>query len=788
MLKSILERFPLILIFTSYMIGIILDKYCAITLGYWWVILFVIFFIELSLPERFKSFLTVMLILLLLGGMNHSKKVEIPQNHLSNIIVDDKPDSIRAMVEQSERRSNGSLKVRLKKLQVKREKWLPYKGKLLLTVKDSDKNFMYGDLVEFRAKIYQPAEKRNPGEFDYKKYLLNHGIYAVAYLKQVDIPTIVGKAGFPVRRFANKVKVKIQELIDRSMTGEQNAILKALIVGVRGEISDETRQAFVDSGIIHVLAVSGLHVGYVTLVFLVIFGFFRFPRKIKMILTIIVLCFYALMVDLRPSVTRAVIMASLVLISQGWEKRVNIYNTLAAAALIQTIIDPLQIFDMGFQLSFIAVFSIVYIYKRIEKLLPERFNPDLIQNVILKRGIQLFLVSLSALLGTLPITVFYFYRVPLISLIANLFVIPLVGLIGALGFAQVILGFIWGGINLAYGEVQMILIGVLRWMIKIASQFPFAYLQVAGISTIGLFIWYALLFGVLNFDKNRVRIATIVGVLLLMNIWVWGKVVEKHELQITFFNVGQGDAALVEFPSGKKMLVDTGDRTFRRDYGKLVIAPYLKRNCISHVDIMALSHPHNDHIGGAPYLLRNFSFGEIWETDLKARSGTYHRIHFLADSLGIPIRKLYAGDYLAVDKFTKIYVVHPSPSFLATKPKGYNDYSTTFKLTHDDIDVLFTGDVEDIAENYIALWGDFLASEVLKVPHHGSRTSSTFPFIKYVQPEYALISVGQRNKFNHPSMVTITKYDSLKTKIHRTDLNGAFVIKSDGKRVKICSW
>ncbi|MCK4689748.1 MAG: hypothetical protein KAT41_05575, partial [Candidatus Marinimicrobia bacterium] len=120
MLKSILERFPLVLIFASYMMGIILDKYCVITLGYWWVILFVIFFIELSLPERFKSFLTVMLILLLLGGMNHSKKVEIPQKHLSNIIVDDKPDSIRAMVEQSERRSNGSLKVRLKKLQVKR--------------------------------------------------------------------------------------------------------------------------------------------------------------------------------------------------------------------------------------------------------------------------------------------------------------------------------------------------------------------------------------------------------------------------------------------------------------------------------------------------------------------------------------------------------------------------------------------------------------------------------------------------------------------------------------------
>jgi len=788
MIKNVLERFPLVLIFVSYMIGIMLDKYCVIQFLYWWVILIIIFFIEVSLPERFKSFLNIALLLIILGGMNHSKRVEIPQNHLSNVVVDDKPDSIRAMVEQSEQRSDGSLKIKIKRLQVKRGKWLSCKGKLLLTVKDSDKNFMYGDLVKFKARVYRPSGRRNPGEFDYKKYLSNHGIYDIAYLKRDDAPTIIGTSGFPIRRFANIVKIKIQELIDQSMTGEQNAILKALIVGVRGEISDETQQAFVDSGIIHVLAVSGLHVGYVTLVFLVIFGLLRFPRRIKMVFTVLALIFYALIVDLRPSVTRAVIMASLVLISQGWEKRVNIYNTLAAAALIQTIIDPLQIFDMGFQLSFTAVFSIVYIYGRLINLLPERFNPAQIQNFILKRATQLFLVSLSALLGTLPITVFYFYRIPLISLIANLFAIPLVGLIGALGFAQVILGFIWNGINLAFGEVQMILIGLLRGMIKVASQFPFAYLNVAGISIIGLFIWYVVLFGILNSDKKRVRAVTIVGVLVLMNVWIWGKVLEKPELRITFFDVGQGDAALVEFPSGKKMLVDTGDKTYRRDYGKLVIAPYFKRNRIDHVDIMELSHPHNDHIGGAPYLLRNFSFGEIWETDLKAHSRAYRQIHFLADSLGIPIKKLYAGDYFAIDRFTKIYVVHPSPSFLATKPKGYNDYSTTFKLTHGDIDVLFTGDVEDIAENYIDQWGDFLASEVLKVPHHGSITSSTLPFIEYVHPEYVLISVGQRNKFNHPSMVTIAKYDSLKVKIHRTDLSGAFVIKSDGKRVRVCSW
>lgn len=788
MLKYLLERVPLAFIFIAYAGGIVASHFCSVDFLIWFVTLLVIFVLELLLPDRFKSIITVCLLLFFLGGMNHSRRTEISPPHLNQVKVDSEADSIKGMVLQSEKRSNGSLKLILKHVEVKEDLWVHYKGKFLLTIKQPERNFIHGDLITFSAKIYKPRGKRNPGEFDYEKYLHNHGVYALGYLDKGQQPHIYGTSGFFVRRAANIVKIKIQDLIDQSVSGQQNAILKALIVGVRGEISDEVQQAFVDSGVIHVLAVSGLHVGYVTLVFLVIFGFLRLPRKVQVSLTIVALWFYAIMVDLKPSVTRAVIMASLVLIGQAWERRGNIYNTLSAAALIQTFINPVQIFDIGFQLSFVAVFSIIYIYKRLEHFLPVKLTPSFIENTLLKRVVQLFLVSASALLGTLPITVYYFHRIPLISVLANIVVVPLIGLVGALGFAQVILGFIWSGINIAYGEVQMVLIGALRLLVNITSKIPFANITVAEISVSSLIIWYAILFGILNFDKKSVRRLTIYGILILMNLWIWGNVLRKPELHVTFFDVGQGDAALVEFPGGKKMIVDTGDHTFYRDYGKLVIAPYLERKCIDYIDILALSHPHNDHIGGAPYLLRNVSFGEIWETDLPARSKSYYAIRHIADSLQIPIKKLYSGDFFVIDCLTKIYVIHPSRSFIERKPKGYNDYSTVFKLNHGEVDFLFTGDIEELAEDYVALWGNFINSEVLKVPHHGSITSSSFPFLGYVNPKYSVISVGERNKFNHPSLVTIAKYDSLDVETFRTDKNGAVVMVSDGKKIHIRSF
>lgn len=788
MFKNMFERAPLAFIGLAYLGGIILNHVMQFGLFVWFVLLLSVFLVSIALPAKSRSFIAVGLLCLLLGGMNYASRTEITANHLTQFDFSDEPDSISAIVEQSEIKSSGAQKVRLVQVHIQHPEWKRYDGKLILTIKNLPANLKYGDLVRFVSRLSQPAIPRNPGEFDYRRYLANHHIFATAYLESGSMLTITHNEGFSLRQTANIARIKVEKLIDRSMTGEPNAILKALIVGVRGEVSDETVQAFVDTGVIHVLAVSGLHVGYVTLVILLILGFLRIPKKPKMVIAICGLAFYALMVDLRPSVNRAVIMAVLVLIAQGWEKRVNVYNTIAAAALIQTLIDPLQLFDMGFQLSFMAVLSIVYIYKRLDFFLPPKLKPSGIKSRFLRGVWQLFLVSVSALVGTLPITIYYFQRIPLISMLANLAVVPLVGLIGALGFGQVILGFLWQGFNITFGEIQMLLIGLLLKIVGFSARVPLASISVSAISVGWLYGGYLMLIMMLNLDKIQVRKMALYSILIGLNIWIWSAVIAKPILQITYLDVGQGDAILVRFPDRKTLLIDTGDRTFRRDYGEFVIAPFLRRKGIRRIDYLALSHPHNDHIGGAPYLIRNFRVGEIWESEVTASSRIYREIHTLADSMQIPIKRLFAGDCIQLAESLNIFILHPSKIFLASHPPGFNDYSNVLKLSYRRTDFLFCGDIEEFSEQYLLLWRNELKSDVLKVPHHGSITSSSQLFIELVDLAIAVVSVGKNNKFRHPSATTIARFESLGSYIHRTDLARALIVESDGRNCYLKPW
>jgi len=367
-------------------------------------------------------------------------------------------------------------------------------------------------------------------------------------------------------------------------------------------------------------------------------------------------------------------------------------------------------------------------------------------------------------------------------------VIPLISIIGALGFTQIILGFCWQGFNVVYGEVETLLIGFMQRIIQSISQIPFAYIQVAQISLPILILLYVLILALLNFNNRKVQKVTIIGLLIAANIYIWSAIAGSSQMMITFLDVGQGDAALVELPSKKTILIDAADRNYRRDYGKLVVCPYLERRGIRKIDVLILSHPHNDHIGGAPYILRHLNVGQIWESGIIARSRVYREIHHLADSLEIPIITPESGDIASLSNEIKLLFLHPSERFLERHKRNYNNGSLVCKLCYNDVSVLFTGDAEKESEKYLCLWNDELKSTILKVPHHGSKTSSMSSYVNLIDPEIAIISVGNRNKYNHPSASTLERYKSMRTRLYRTDINHAVQITTNGKIVKVNNW
>lgn len=787
MLYTLLKRAPLAFVISWYLTGIICSRCIGLPVEFWWLVCVATLAMGLLWRKSDRCVIVTVLLLVSLGGLNHSFRVRRTANHITHYVTGAE-HRYKVVVESVERDADHRQKIISKRVVFDETLGISCRGKILIRLKDSDRYYFYGDSLEFQAVLRRPSSRRNPGEFDYRRYLTNHHIYALAYLDEEDVRVSVPQDRFLLRRWANFIKYHIRGLIRSSMSGEPAAILQALLVGLRGEISDETEQAFIDSGAIHVLAVSGLHVGYISLAIWVITGFLRLPLKPRVIATVIVLAMYVLVVDVKPSVLRAVIMASLVLISKGWERQINVYNSLAAAAFIQTLIDPLQLFDMGFQLSFMAVFSIVYIYRRFDQLLPETFKKRVYAYAWLRYIFQMFLVSLAALLGTLPITVFYFQRIPIISMISNLVIIPLVGVIGALGFAQVILGTVWSWFNIAYGEVEGVLITVLQKIVAFFSNIPGAYFSVAQISLGMLFLLYGFIFALLNADKIRVRKALVFGLLIVGNVWVWKAVLIRPPLTVTFLDVGQGDAALIRLPDRRAILIDAGDRTYRRDYGELVVVPFLKRTGIRKLDVLMLTHPHSDHIGGAPAVIRNIRVEQIWESGIAAGSRIYREIHHLADSLKIPVTDVYSGTMVSIAKNLNLYFLHPSERFLQLHQRNFNDASLVCKLVHGDVSMLLTGDAEKESEKYLIYWADFLRSTVIKVPHHGSSTSSTLPYLEQIKPDYAVISVGENNKFRHPAQITLDNYCRIGTMVFRTDLDHAVQMCSNGKIVKVIDW
>jgi len=585
-------------------------------------------------------------------------------------------------------------------------------------------------------------------------------------------------------KFFSPLSERIETIFDKTMDNPDNlALIKGLILGKRELLPWRIQETFKNTGTFHILAISGLHIGLLGFIFFLFFRLLRLPHKFSVLLTILCISVYALTVlsnGFRPSVVRATLMVILFLVGSILERERNILNILSFAALVLLIFNPLMLFQPGFQLSFLAVLSLIFFPPKISIWI-RRIFPRLNERLA---GFMAGLIAVQ--LGLMPLLVFHFNILSPVAIPANFFVIPLLGLILKVSFCAVLFGLIYLPLANIFNAVNGVLLDILRWTVSFLNRLPFSSFGFNTPSLLTILGYYGLIF-VAFFHKefrklkiNKRKILLIV--LVLLTLFVWIQVVKPRPdiLQVNFVDVGQGDAIFIQFPRGGNLLIDGGKIKDARKKLK----PYLWRKGIRKIDVLVLTHPDADHVGGLVPILKGFRVGMVLEPGLVHTSSLYQEFLELIDSKEIPYDLIAQGDEIKGFYQTKIKVLHPSPPLL-TERHRFNDNSVVLLIQYGDIKFLFTADILERGEKRVMERNADLKAEILKVPHHGGRSSAYRDFIESVDPEIAVICCGENNPYGHPHPETLKLYNDLDIKIYRTDLDGTIVVRTNGRDIRV---
>ncbi|MFA5403964.1 MAG: DNA internalization-related competence protein ComEC/Rec2 [Ignavibacteria bacterium] len=646
-----------------------------------------------------------------------------------------------------------------------------------------------GDRVLMYGKLSEPFEERNPGEFDYKRYLRLHDIYKTFTVTGYDNIEIINRdnLGFTSQYIIYPAKKFASDNIDKYIGGDEGAFLKGLVTGERADISKKIKEDFIKTGVMHIIAVSGLNVAYIILGLTLILSLFRIPRTPKVIIIIIILIFYCFFTGAPASIIRATVMGSLILISGVMQRKTNFYNIIGISVLIILIYDSKQLFDPGFILSFSAVLSMVIFYEKFDEILLQKILKTKIK---FKKSIYLvtsiIFISFAAQLGTLPITSHYFEKISFVSLIANAIVVPISNLSLAIGFFQIIAGIFSGFLSSVIADVNFILLKFQLLIINYFASFKFGYTSFYGFNTINTIGYFVILFLIFTFKKENLKLKILllsisIVILIILNLDF------RNNLRITFLYAGQGDCTLLETPDGSNILIDCGMKDFKYNSGESNIVPFLKRKGINKIDLLILTHSHYDHIGGIEYVLNNFDVKKIIHNGTKENNSLIRNMENLIISNKIPRDRFYSGDYIQGYGNLMLFFLNPEKG--DSLQSNEHTKSIVLKLKYENTEVLLLSDLNVEGESFITnKYGNFLKSNILKVSHHGSKNASSIPFLMKSKPEYAVISCGKDNIFGHPSELVQTKLDLLGANILRTDKDGAIIFESDGKTLELVKW
>jgi competence protein ComEC len=779
------------------------------------------------LPGAFWGFPAVLVLVLLCGrfpkrprwiafvllfaclGALHSARIlprDLPGNHVIHLVGREAVDLEGVVIQAPEIRQERARLVLEAERAFQGRGPFGAQGRVLITVGRGAECVEYGDRIRVRSRLRAPDPSGNPGGFDWRGHLALQGILVQGFVQDArELLLIRRDQGSWLRQWVEGIRRRISTAIRQEYPTPSREIILSLVTGEAWSLPSSWRDAFAAMGLSHLLAISGLNFGILALMgygcvrWLLLrstWVILRVPvEKVAWLLTIPVLLAYGGIAGMGPSVARALIMILALALALVMDRLRGLYHALALAALIILIIHPGSIFEISFQLSFLAVLGILYAVPRWHEALLKRDPLDALGPQPRWRrwwrGLAILaMTSLAALLATLPVSILHFHLVPLLALPANLIMVPLVNvLLQPLALGGCALLLVWPAAGLW-------VLWICAWLADLVAQgitwgaswSGGIYLPTPRPWEVALF--YCLCLGLCNLSKGRwVRWATLGAGLCLAGLWV-GEGVERHlekELRVHCLSVGSGTSILAEGPAGGRMLLDGGGSYDERvDPGSFQVAPLLWHRRIMGLDRVILSHPHPDHAGGLRFILGTFRARELWDNGDRPPTEIYQGFAQAAARARLAPGVLHRGMSWRMGE-ARVEVLHPPAGWRAMPGRSLssrvNNGSAVLRISLGDVSFLLPGDIEAEVEARLVSQGG-LASTVLVAPHHGSRTSNTRPFLQAVSPRCAVISAQEGPRgILHPEV--LGRYQALGVQLFRTAPDGMVSFTTDGRTLRV---
>lgn len=679
-------------------------------------------------------------------------------------------------------------------------------GLLRLTWHEPDIQLLRGDRVETTVRLREPFGTSNPGGFHYGEYLKQKGVRAVGFVSGAGRVRLVepGSAWDPLR-IIDGWRNAVRQAAIASLDGSALGIFLGVVIGEQHFIASEIRDQFMATGTVHILSISGTHLG---LFAVVCFSLVKMlcgrmpaawleqmsrkitPKQLSALLTAPLVVFYTGLAGAEVPTVRSLIMILVFLLAIWLGRERQLIRALSLAALVILIHDPRAVFDVSFQLSFVAVLAIAMAIKERS---PQKQDEPPATSWRVQGGEwvrQYLRMTVAVTLATLPLVGLSFNQVAWLGVFANAVIVPFVGLLVVpLGLGSAVLSILVGSESLPLADFNQLaldtLVSVNGWLASV----PYAEWHIASPAILTIVLYYALLAGLVwTRARSAVRWTCAVGVIVIVIGWVWSPRWNwaPGTLRVTFLDVSQGDATVIELPNGQTLLVDGGRAFERWNFGRMVVGPFLWDRGIRRLDHVIATHPQIDHVGGLEWVVEKFQVDHFWSNGVPRDNRFYQDLRRRVRQAGLTEQVAARGVDIVRDEQCRVAVLHPPPVSNGDRPHAIqtrdgtelNNLSVVMEIRCGKHAVLLTADVESDALTAFMSREGTAQAEVVKIPHHGAVSSYHPGWIANLQAKVAVVSAGPHNPYSHPVPRVLEAYERKGMNVFRTDRDGAVWVQA----------